>query len=105
MRPSKETKPNRGFRGAFRAGIAIIIILSLAISWITVAILRSTDGSPKKVEVEEEAEEVILQDQRDTVFVEKVKEVKVTDTFYKYIPAPKPKVEEKVAPKRDTLPK
>lgn len=102
MRPSKEIKPNKGFKGAFRAGVIIILIISLFVSWITVSILRSTEGRHKKEVTEDTVE---MEDQTDTVFVEKVKEIRVTDTFYKYIPAPKPKTEEHVAPKRDTLSK
>jgi hypothetical protein len=102
MRPSKENKPNKGFKGAFRAGMIIVIFLSLIISWITVIILRSLDNSKREEKVNEE---IVIRDQKDTVFVEKVKEIKVTDTFYKYLPVPKPKIEERVAPKRDTVSK
>ena len=102
MRPSKEIKENKGFKGALRAGIIIILFLSLLISWISVVIIRSVDGKgePKG---EEKIEEVITEG-RDTVFVEKIKEVNRIDTVYKYIqPLPKPKTEDHVAPKKDTL--
>ena len=102
MRPSKENKPNKSFKKAFRAGMIIVISLSLIISWITVIILRSLDN-PKKEE--KENEEIVIENQKDTIFVEKVKEIKVTDTFYKYLPVTKPKIEERVTSKRDTFSK
>jgi hypothetical protein len=47
-------------------------------------------------------------DKQDTFFVEKIKEVRVRDTVYKYVQPvipTKSKTEESVAPKRDTLSK
>lgn len=87
---------------AFRAGVFIIVILSLLISWISVSVLRSIDGN-KKCEGKSEITGDL--NYPDTVFIEKIKEVKVTDTVYKYIQPPKPKTEEQVSPKGDTLSK
>jgi hypothetical protein len=104
MRPSKEKKPNRGFKMAFRAGVFIIIILSLLISWISVSVLRSIEGNKKCEGKSEVSESPYYQ---DTVFVERVKEVKITDTVYKYIPAPVvqtvTKSEDLISPKKDTF--
>ena len=86
----------------------VVLILSALISWISVAIISSVDGkiNKKSHHIEETQEELV--DKQDTVFVEKTKEVIVRDTVYRYVqpavPA-KPKPEESVAPKRDTLSK
>ncbi len=100
MRPNKENKPNRGFKRAFRAGIFIIIILSFLISWASVSILRSINGDKKC-----EMKMVEIPDCPDTVFVERIKEIKIIDTVYRYIYPPKPKVEEFLSPKEDTISK
>lgn len=106
MRQHKENKPNKGFKKAFRAGIILVLVLSLLISWISVSIINSMNnkiGHKDTAKVESQVEEL----HQDTVVLEKIKEVKVVDTVYKYIQPipPKPKKEESVAPKRDTLPK
>ena len=101
MRPSKETKRNKGFKTAFRAGIVIVLILSLLISWIAVSVIRAVDrrvNPPQKTEQGGNWVEV-----KDTVIVEKVKQVFVRDTIYiRPTPAPKSKQEDPVAPKKDT---
>jgi hypothetical protein len=108
MRHQQENKPNKGFKRAYRAGVVVVLILSALISWISVAIISSVDGkiNKKSHHIEETQEELV--DKQDTVFVEKTKEVIVRDTVYRYVqpavPA-KPKPEESVAPKRDTLSK
>ena len=108
MRHQQENKPNRGFKRAYRAGIIVVLILSLAISWISVTIITSVGDKINKKDstVEETGEELI--DKQDTVFVEKTKEVIVKDTVYRYVqpaaPA-RPKMDDPVAPKRDTLSK
>jgi cell division protein FtsL len=108
MRHQQENKPNKGFKRAYRAGVVVVLILSALISWISVAIISSVDGkiNKKNHHIEETQEELV--DKQDTVFVEKTKEVIVRDTVYRYVqpavPA-KPKPEESVAPKRDTLSK
>lgn len=108
MRHQQENKPNKGFKRAYRAGIIVVLILSLLISWISVTVINSLGDkiNRKDSTVEETQEE--LADKQDTVFVEKTKEVIVKDTVYRYVqpatPA-KPKMEESVAPKRDTLSK
>ena len=86
----------------------MVLILSLAISWISVTVITSVGDKINKKDstVEETGEELI--DKQDTIFVEKTKEVIVKDTVYKYVQPvtpPKPKTEESVAPKRDTLSK
>ena len=108
MRHQQENKLNRGFKRAYRAGIIVVLILSLAISWISVTVITSVgDKINKKDSTVEETQEELI-DKQDTVFVEKTKEVIVKDTVYRYVqpaaPA-KPKSEESVAPKRDTLSK
>jgi hypothetical protein len=108
MRHQQENKPNKGFKRAYRAGIIVVLILSLAISWISVTVITSVGEKINKKDstVEETGEELI--DKQDTIFVEKTKEVIVKDTVYKYVQPvtpPKPKTEESVAPKRDTLSK
>ena len=108
MRHQQENKPNKGFKRAYRAGIIVVLILSLLISWISVTVINSVgDKINKKGSTSEETQEELV-DKQDTVFVEKTKEVIVKDTIYKYVhpatPA-KPKIEESVAPKRDTLSK
>jgi hypothetical protein len=108
MRHQQENKPNKGFKRAYRAGIIVVLVLSLIISWISVTVITSVGDkiNKKNPAIEETQEEQI--DKQDTVFVERTKEVIVRDTVYKYVqpaaPA-KPKMEESVAPKRDTLSK
>lgn len=101
MRPSKESKRNKGFKTAFRAGIVIVLILSLLISWIAVSVIRAIEGGvnpPQKTEQGGNWIEV-----KDTVVVEKVKQVFVRDTIYvRPTPAPKPKQEDPLVPKKDT---
>lgn len=108
MRHQQENKPNKGFKRAYRAGIIVVLLLSLFISWVSVTVINSVgDKINKKDSVTEETQEELI-DKQDTVFVEKTKEVIVKDTVYRYVqpatPA-KPKMEESVAPKRDTLSK
>ena len=108
MRHQQENKPNKGFKRAYRAGIIVVLVLSLLISWISVTVINSLgDKINKKDSTPEETEEELV-DKQDTVFVERTKEVIVKDTIYRYVqpavPA-KTKPEEAVAPKRDTLPK
>jgi len=86
----------------------VVIFLSLIISWISVTIINSVGRKINKKDstVEETQEELV--DKQDTIFVEKTKEIIVKDTVYKYVQPvtpPKPKAEESVAPKRDTLSK
>ena len=108
MRHQQENKPNRGFKRAYRAGIIVVLLLSLFISWVSVTVINSVGDKINKKDstVEETGEELI--DKQDTVFVEKTKEVIVKDTVYRYVqpaaPA-RPKMDEPVAPKRDTLSK
>ena len=108
MRHQQENKPNRGFKRAYRAGIIVVLLLSLFISWVSVTVINSVGSKINKKDstVEETQEELV--DKQDTIFVEKTKEIIVKDTVYKYVqPATptKPKAEESVAPKRDTLSK
>ena len=108
MRHQQENKPNKGFKRAYRAGIIVVLVLSLLISWISVTVINSLgDKINKKNSTIEETQEELV-DKQDTVFVERTKEIIVKDTVYRYVqpavPA-KPKPEEAVAPKRDTLPK
>jgi hypothetical protein len=108
MRHQQENKPNKGFKRAYRAGIIVVLVLSLLISWISVTVINSLGDKINKrdLTIEETQEELV--DKQDTVFVERTKEVIVKDTVYRYVqpatPA-KPKIEESVAPKRDTLSK
>ena len=86
----------------------MVLLLSLFISWISVTVINSVGSKINKKDstVEETQEELV--DKQDTVFVEKTKEIIIKDTVYKYVqPATptKPKAEESVAPKRDTLSK
>ena len=110
MRQQKETKPNKGFKKAFRAGIVVVILLSILISWISVTIINSVGRKINKKDptVTEGQSTEGWTDKQDTFYIEKTKEVIVRDTVYKYIqpaaPA-KPKTVESVAPKRDTLSK
>jgi len=110
MRQQKETKPNKGFKKAFRAGIVVVILLSILISWISVTIINSVGRKINKKDptVTEGQSTEGWTDKQDTFYIEKTKEVIVRDTVYKYVqpaaPA-KPKMEESVAPKRDTLSK
>lgn len=108
MRQQKENKPNKGFKKAFRAGIILVLALSFIISWISVTVINSVNKKIGKKDTTEEASSPEWVDKQDTFFVEKIKEVRVRDTVYKYVqpavPA-KPKTEESVAPKRDTLSK
>jgi hypothetical protein len=102
MRPNKEIKPNRGFKKAFRAGLIVIICLSALISWITLGILRSTGKNSKE---RERSEEIMSEGTKDTIFIEKVKEIRVTDTLYKYLPPPKIQTVEHLSKNRDTISK
>jgi hypothetical protein len=110
MRQQKETKPNKGFKKAFRAGIVVVILLSILISWISVTIINSVGRKINKKDptVTEGQSTEGWTDKQDTFYIEKTKEVIVRDTVYKYVqpaaPA-KPKPEESVAPKGDTLSK
>lgn len=103
MRQNKEVKRNNGFRRAFIAGSLIIVILSLLISWATISIIR---GLEKKLPNEETSK--VDQNfessglDKDTVFIEKVKEVRKIDTVYKYVYPTKPKSEESSITRRDT---
>ena len=108
MRHQQENKPNRGFKRAYRSGIIVVVILSLLISWISVTVINLVgDKINKKDSTPEQFQEELV-DKQDTVFVEKTKEIIIKDTVYRYVqpaaPA-KPKTEESVAPKRDTLSK
>ena len=108
MRHQQENKPNKGFKRAYRAGIIVVLVLSLLISWISVSVINSVGGkiNKKNHHIEETQEELV--DKQDTVFVEKTKEVIVKDTVYRYVQPAAPaksKPEESVAPKRDTLSK
>ena len=108
MRHQQENKPNKGFKRAYRAGIIVVLVLSLLISWISVTVITSVGDkiNKKNPAIEETQEE--LGDDQDTVFIEKTKEIIVKDTVYRYVQpaAPtRPKSEESVAPKRDTLSK
>ena len=110
MRHQQENKPNRGFKRAYRSGIIVVVILSLLISWISVTIINSVGRKINKKDptVTEGQSTEGWTDKQDTFYIEKTKEVIVRDTVYKYVqpaaPA-KPKMEESVAPKRDTLSK
>ena len=108
MRHQQENKPNRGFKRAYRSGIIVVVILSLLISWISVTVINLVgDKINKKDSTPEQFQEELV-DKQDTVFVEKTKEIIIKDTVYRYVqPATptKPKAEESVAPKRDTLSK
>lgn len=108
MRHQQENKPNRGFKRAYRAGIIVVLLLSLFISWVSVTVINSVgDKINKKDSTPEQFQEELV-DKQDTVFVEKTKEIIIKDTVYRYVqPATptKPKTEESVAPKRDTLSK
>lgn len=106
MRHQQENKPNRGFKTAFRSGIIVVLILSLLISWISVTVIDSIGKKIiKKDSINAEMESI---DKQDTVFIEKTKEIIIKDTIYKYVlpPAPaKPKLDDQVSQKRDTLSK
>jgi len=108
MRHQQENKPNRGFKRAYRSGIIVVVFLSLLISWISVSVISLVgDKINKKDSTPEQFQEELV-DKQDTVFVEKTKEIIIKDTVYKYVQPvtpPKPKAEESVAPKRDTLSK
>ena len=111
MRTNKFQKSNGGFKRAFRAGIAIIITLSILISWATVSAINGCNGKrkPAKPEKPETTEEAGIEILTDTIIVQRPpNEVLVRDTIYLRPippPKPKPKTEEAVLPKRDTLPK
>ena len=86
----------------------MVLLLSLFISWVSVTVINSVGSKINKKDstVDETQEELV--DKQDTIFVEKTKEIIVKDTVYKYVQPvtpPKPKAEESVAPKRDTLSK
>ena len=108
MRHQQENKPNRGFKRAYRSGIIVVLFLSLLISWISVSVISLVgDKINKKDSTPEQFQEELV-DKQDTVFVEKTKEIIIKDTVYKYVQPvtpPKPKAEEFVVPKRDTLSK
>jgi len=110
MRQQKEIKPNKGFKKAFRAGIVVVILLSIIISWISVTVINSVSRKINKRDksVTEDQSPEEWTDKQDTFYIEKTKEVIVRDTVYRYVQpaAPsKPKTEEPVAPKGDTLSK
>jgi len=108
MRHQQENKPNRGFKRAYRAGIILVLVLSLIISWISVTVINSVGDKINKKDTSTEVTQEELIDKQDTVFVEKTKEIIVKDTVYRYVqpvPTVKAKSEEQVAPKRDTLSK
>lgn len=78
MRPSKETKRNKGFRTAFRAGIVIVLILSFLISWIAISVIRTVE---RKVNpAQKTGQDQIWTGKKDTIIVEK--KVFVRDTIY-----------------------
>jgi hypothetical protein len=108
MRHQQENKPNKGFKRAYRAGIIVVLVLSLLISWISVSVINSVGGKINKKDSSVEVTQEELIDKQDTIFVERIKEKIIKDTVYRYVqpaaPA-KPKPEESVAPKRDTLSK
>jgi hypothetical protein len=108
MRHQQENKPNKGFKRAYRAGIIVVLILSLLISWISVSVINSVGGKINKKDSSVEVTQEELIDKQDTIFVERIKEKIIKDTVYRYVqpsvPA-KSKSEEPVAPKRDTLSK
>ena len=97
---NRANKPNRGFRRSFRAGIIIILILSLLISWATVSIIHKC-SKPKENKPGEQTE----MKRQDTIYIEKIKEVKVRDTIYIRPTPPKSKTVETVVPPRDTASK
>jgi hypothetical protein len=108
MRHQQENKPNKGFKRAYRAGIIVVLFLSLLISWISVSVINSVGGKINKKDSTVEVTQEELIDKQDTVFIEKTKEVIVKDTVYRYVQPAAPaksKPEESVAPKRDTLSK
>jgi hypothetical protein len=108
MRHQQENKPNKGFKRAYRAGIIVVLVLSLLISWISVSVINSVGGKINKKDSSVEVTQEELIDKQDTIFVERIKEKIIKDTVYRYVqPAPmvKTKSEEQVAPKRDTLSK
>jgi hypothetical protein len=100
MRPNKEIKPNRGFKKTFKAGLIVIICLSTLISWITLSIIRSADKNSKEIE---KPEEIMSERTKDTVFIEK--EIRVTDTIYKYLSPTKIQTGEHLSKNRDTISK
>ena len=107
MRHQQENKPNKGFKRAYRAGIIVVLVLSLIISWISVSVINSVGGKINKKDSTEVTQEELI-DKQDTIFVERIKEKVIKDTVYRYVqpvPMVKTKSEEQVAPKRDTLSK
>ncbi len=106
MRHQQENKPNKGFKRAYRAGIIVVLFLSLLISWISVTVINSLGNKVNKKDSTSEQFQEELVDKQDTVFVEKFKEIIVKDTVYRYVQPPTPaktKMDEPVAPKKDTL--
>jgi hypothetical protein len=106
MRHQQENKPNSGFKRAYRAGIIVVLVLSFAISWISVTVITSIGNKINKKDSTSEQARKELVDKKDTVFVEKDKEIIIKDTVYKYlqpVTPVKPKTEE--VPKRDTFSK
>ena len=106
MRHQQENKPNKGFKRAYRAGIIVVLFLSLLISWISVTVINSLGNKINRKDSSGEETQEELVNKQDTVFVEKFKEIIVKDTVYRYVqpatPA-KPKMDEPVTPKKDTL--
>ena len=108
MRHQQENKPNKGFKRAYRAGIIVVLVLSLLISWISVSVINSVGGKINKKDSTVEVTQEELIDKQDTIFVERIKEKVIKDTVYRYVqpvPTVKAKSEEQIAPKRDTLSK
>lgn len=106
MRPSREIKKNRAFKNSLRGGIIIIIILSMLISWISVTVIRFMEDSKRTEGTEED---LLEESTSDTVFIERIREIKKTDTVYRYIKPEIPskpkggKTEDPVSPGVDTL--
>ncbi len=106
MRHQQENKPNKGFKRAYRAGIIVVLFLSLLISWISVTVINSLGNKVNKKDSTSEQFQEELVDKQDTVFVEKFKEIIVKDTVYRYVQPTTPaktKMDEPVAPQKDTL--
>lgn len=110
MGNNREIKKNRGFRRAFIAGSLMIVLSSLFISWITVSIIRGLEKKLPKEGIEEsqkaqDGEAKSFKEEKDTIYIEKIKEIRKIDTVYKYIhvqPVLKPKSED---PHKDTTSK
>ena len=102
MRQTKEINPNRVFKGAFRAGLIIIICLSTLISWIALNIVRSFEKNPKE---KDKIEEISIEREKDTVFIEKIINTRTVDTVYRYLSPPKMQSGNPISQKEDTFPK